>query len=100
MLSPDSIRRNGSSLRHPLPADLPAYIDCQFIGHFENFDRDLATLSGMLNIDLNRYAARIDPHRTGVKDFERYFDAKSVEFVRIRYRDDFRHFGYPMDLPG
>lgn len=70
------------------------YIDYDFIGRFEDLQPGLEVVAERIGIDLPRYQARIDPHRTGEKPFSRYLNPAVVQKITDRYALDFDHFGY------
>jgi len=69
-------------------------ITFDFIGKFEQFDADLATMSHLLKVNLAPYHVRFDPHRTGAKRYGAFLTERNTALILEKYARDFETFSY------
>jgi hypothetical protein len=69
------------------------------IGAFENFDADLASILETIKSGLSQHIVPMREHRTSAQyEYIRYYDAEAIDIVQRKYREDFKYFGYSMDI--
>jgi hypothetical protein len=64
-----------------------------FIGRYEQLDRDVRALISLLKIDV-RSKAVAHANKSVRKPIEEYYGAAEVEAIQTVYRCDFESFGY------
>ncbi len=70
-----------------------------YIGRFERLPEGLAEIGRRIGMDLQKYEARLDPHKTGPKLYADYYTPRTVRLVQRRFAEDFEAFGYPLSVP-
>lgn len=81
--------------RHTFQSRVPY----DYIGRFEHLADGLAEIARHIGMDLQRYEARIDPHKTGPKTYGNYYTSRTVRLVQHKFAEDFEVFDYPLVLP-
>ena len=76
-------------------------ISYDFIGRFEQMDKDLHHVLDCLDIDSEKYYEKVDVHATSAATLlEQYYTPSIVEKVYQKFKIDFDNFDYPKELPG
>lgn len=75
-------------------------IKYDFIGRFENFEKDFLSVLNRLNIDAHQYYDAEKSHATQADEkITEYYSTEIAEKVYQKYRIDFECFGYDKSLP-
>lgn len=74
-------------------------IDYDFIGRFENFEKDLKKAIKQTNIDFDKYYSVQDGHATKASEqLNSYYTPELAEKIYQKFKIDFDYFGYDKEL--
>ena len=75
-------------------------IDFDFIGRFEQFEKDLEYVSNQIDVDFQQYYSKVLPHQTNAgSQLDVYYNDTLINKVYQKFKIDFEYFGYEKALP-
>jgi hypothetical protein len=103
LLKLKSAREIDKDIHFAKQARLVCFGDVQFdyIGSFENFNRDFATIKSAFygDLDTDNYSSFGKHHASNASEkLQDYFDDDTALLAREVYQNDFKAFGYSLDL--